>query len=253
MEWVAFVFGMIIGSFLNVCIHRLPLSQSIVHPRSACPGCAHPIRAYDNIPVVSYLALRGRCRDCGMPIPWRYPLVELLSGAFAALAVVKFGLSGQAALIYLLVAALLVVTFIDIDHRIIPDVISLPGIPIGLAASFGLSDVSPLQSLIGILAGGGSLFLVAWGYQLATGREGMGGGDIKLLAMIGAFFGWPGVLFTIFTASLTGTLAGLSVILRQRGDMKLAVPFGPFLAIGAIGYAFIGPETLAWYLQWMRP
>ncbi|MCU0558915.1 MAG: prepilin peptidase [Desulfobacterales bacterium] len=253
MEWVAFVFGLIVGSFLNVCIHRLPLSQSVVHPRSACPGCSRPIRAYDNIPVVSYLALRGRCRDCGMRIPWRYPLVELLSGAFAALAVVKFGLSGQAAVVYLLVAALLVVTFIDIDHRIIPDVISLPGIPIGLAASFGLSGVSPLQSLIGILAGGGSLFLVAWGYQLATGREGMGGGDIKLLAMIGAFFGWPGVLFTVFTASLTGTLAGLAVILRQRGDMKLAVPFGPFLAIGAIGYAFIGPETLAWYLKWMRP
>ena len=252
MEWVAFVFGLVIGSFLNVCIYRLPASQSIVHPRSACPGCAHPIRAYDNIPVVSFLILRGRCRDCGMRIPWRYPLVELLSGAFAALAVAKFGAGGQAALMYLLIAALLVITFIDIDHRIIPDVISLPGIPIGLAASFGLTDVTPLQSVIGILAGGGSLFLVAWGYQLITGREGMGGGDIKLLAMIGAFFGWPGVLFTIFTASLTGTLAGMAVILRQRADMKLAVPFGPFLAIGAIGYVFIGPETLAWYLQWMK-
>jgi leader peptidase (prepilin peptidase)/N-methyltransferase len=253
MEWVAFVFGLVIGSFLNVCIYRLPLSHSIVHPRSACPGCDHPIRAYDNIPVVSYLFLRGRCRDCGMRIPWRYPLVELLSGAFAALAVVKFGAGAQAALIYLLIAALLVITFIDLDHRIIPDVISLPGIPIGLAASFGLTDVSPWQSVIGILAGGGSLFLVAWGYQLITGREGMGGGDIKLLAMIGAFFGWPGVLFTVFTASLTGTLAGMAVILRRRGNMKLAVPFGPFLAIGAIGYAFIGPETFAWYLQWMRP
>jgi leader peptidase (prepilin peptidase)/N-methyltransferase len=252
MEWVAFVFGLVIGSFLNVCIYRLPASQSIVHPRSACPGCAHPIRAYDNIPVVSFLILRGRCRDCGMRIPWRYPLVELLSGAFAALAVAKFGAGGQAALMYLLIAALLVITFIDIDHRIIPDVISLPGIPVGLAASFGLTDVTPLQSVIGILAGGGSLFLVAWGYQLITGREGMGGGDIKLLAMIGAFFGWPGVLFTIFTASLTGTLAGMAVILRQRADMKLAVPFGPFLAIGAIGYVFIGPETLAWYLQWMK-
>lgn len=252
MEWVAFVFGLVIGSFLNVCIYRLPASQSIVHPRSACPGCGHPIRAYDNIPVVSFLILRGRCRDCGMRIPWRYPLVELLSGAFAALAVAKFGAGGQAALMYLLIAALLVITFIDIDHRIIPDVISLPGIPVGLAASFWLTDVTPLQSVIGILAGGGSLFLVAWGYQLITGREGMGGGDIKLLAMIGAFFGWPGVLFTIFTASLTGTLAGMAVILRQRADMKLAVPFGPFLAIGAIGYVFIGPETLAWYLQWMK-
>ncbi len=253
MEAAAFVLGLVIGSFLNVCIHRLPLSQSIVHPRSACPACAHPIRAYDNIPVVSYLILRGRCRDCGARIHWRYPLVELLTGAFAALTAATFGVGAEAALMFVLIAALLVVTFIDIDHRIIPDVITLPGIPVGFAASFGLTAIDPLQSLIGILAGGGSLYLVAWGYQLITRREGMGGGDIKLLAMIGAFFGWPGVLFTIFTASLTGTLAGIAVILHQRGDMKLAVPFGPFLAVGAIAYLFYGPETLAWYLKMMRP
>ena len=256
MEWVGFVFGMVIGSFLNVCIYRLPASQSIVHPRSCCPQCGHLVRAYDNIPVLSYLLLHGRCRDCGARISPRYPLVELLSGAFAAMTVVRFGVGWTAAVVFVLVATFLVITFIDIDHRIIPDVITLPGIPTGLAASFVLDPapplVQPLESLIGILAGGGSLFLVAWGYQFITRREGMGGGDIKLLAMIGAFFGWPGVLFTIFTASLTGTLAGMAVILRQRADMKLAVPFGPFLAIGAIGYVFIGPETLAWYLQWMK-
>jgi leader peptidase (prepilin peptidase)/N-methyltransferase len=165
-----------------------------------------------------------------------------------------------------LIAAFLVVTFIDIDHRIIPDAISLPGIGIGLAASVvpwllggpgqtaasALPVQTPLDSLIGILLGGGSLFLVAWGYQLITGREGMGGGDIKLLAMIGAFTGWKGVLFTIFVASLTGTLAGVALMLRQRGDMKLAVPFGPFLAVGAVAYLFIGPETFGWYLRAMR-
>jgi leader peptidase (prepilin peptidase)/N-methyltransferase len=182
----------------------------------------------------------------------RYPVVELLSGAFAAMALARFGLGWQALLMYALIAAFLVITFIDLDHRIIPDVITLPGIPIGLAASFGPGMISPLESLVGILAGGGSLFLVAWGYQLVTKREGMGGGDIKLLAMIGAFIGWKGVLLTIFIASLTGTLAGMALIFRRRGDMKLAVPFGPFLAVGAIAYLFMGPELMSWYLAAVR-
>jgi leader peptidase (prepilin peptidase)/N-methyltransferase len=252
MEWMGFIFGLVIGSFLNVCIHRLPASQSIVHPRSRCPQCGHLIRVYDNIPVLSYLLLRGRCRDCGARISLRYPVVELLSGAFAAMALARFGLGWQALLMYALIAAFLVITFIDLDHRIIPDVITLPGIPIGLAASFGPGMISPLESLLGILAGGGSLFLVAWGYQLVTQREGMGGGDIKLLAMIGAFIGWKGVLLTIFIASLTGTLAGMALIFRRRGDMKLAVPFGPFLAVGAIAYLFMGPELISWYLAAVR-
>lgn len=252
MEWAGFIFGMIVGSFLNVCIYRLPVSRSIVRPRSQCPHCGHPIRAFDNIPVLSYLVLRGRCRDCGARIPLRYPLVEFLSGVFAAMTVARFGLGLQAALIFALIAALLVITFIDLDHRIIPDAITLPGIPIGLAASFGPGWISPSESLIGILAGGGSLLLVAWGYQLITQREGMGGGDIKLLAMIGAFMGWKGVLFTIFVASLTGTLAGVALICCRRGNMKLAVPFGPFLAVGAIAYLFIGAELWSWYIAAVR-
>ncbi len=253
MEWVGFVFGMVIGSFLNVCICRLPACQSVVHPRSSCPQCGHLIRAYDNIPVLSYLLLRGRCRDCAARISPRYPLVELLSGTFAAMTVIRFGVGWTALVVFLLIAALLVITFIDIDHRIIPDVISLPGIPLGLAASFGPGLVPPLEALIGILAGGGSLFLVAWGYQIITKREGMGGGDIKLLAMLGAFIGWKGVLFTIFVASLTGTLAGVALMFQRREGMKLAVPFGPFLAVGAMAYVFIGPEVMHWYLRWMRP
>jgi leader peptidase (prepilin peptidase)/N-methyltransferase len=168
------------------------------------------------------------------------------------MAVARFGFGGQAALMFALIAALLVITFIDLDHRIIPDVITLPGIPVGLVAGFGPGLVAPAESLIGILAGGGSLFLVAWGYQLITQREGMGGGDIKLLAMVGAFVGWKGVLFTIFVASLTGTLAGMALICRRRGDMKLAVPFGPFLAVGAIAYLFIGPELWSWYIAAAR-
>ena len=252
MEWVGFAFGLVIGSFLNVCIHRVPTSQSIIHPRSRCPQCGHLIRAYDNIPVLSYALLRGRCRDCGTRISPRYPVVELLSGAFAAMTVARFGLDWTGAVVYALIAAFLVITFIDIDHQIIPDMITLPGIPIGVAASFGPGLVSPLEALIGILAGGGSLFLVAWGYQLIAKREGMGGGDIKLLAMVGAFVGWQGVLFTIFVASLTGTLTGIAMMFRRPGGMKLKVPFGPFLAVGAIAYLFIGPETMAWYIRWLR-
>ena len=252
MVWFALMFGLCVGSFLNVCIYRLPLSRSVVTPRSACPNCGSLIRARDNIPCLSWLLLRGRCRDCGDPISVRYPMVELLSGAFAAMAALRFGLGWQALVVYLLVAALLVVTFIDLDHRIIPDVITLPGIPAGLAASFGLTALTPLESLIGIRAGGGSLFLVAWGYEVLTKRPGMGGGDIKLLAMIGAFIGWKGVLFTIFVASFTGTLAGVALMLRRGADMKLAVPFGPFLAVGAAAYLFLGPETIAWYLRWIR-
>ena len=252
MTWAAFAFGLVIGSFLNVCIHRLPAGRSVVHPRSSCPGCGHLIRGYDNIPVLSYLILRGRCRDCGTRISPRYPLVELLSGGFAAMTAARFGAGWEGLIMFALVASFLVVTFIDLDHRIIPDVISLPGIGLGLAASFLPGMLTPVDSLIGLLAGGGSLFLVAWGYELITHREGMGGGDIKLLAMIGAFMGWKGVFFTIFVASLTGTLAGVALMLRRHGGMKLAVPFGPFLAIGAIAYLFIGPETFAWYLRAMR-
>jgi leader peptidase (prepilin peptidase)/N-methyltransferase len=250
MEWLgAAIFGLIIGSFLNVCIHRLPASQSIATPRSRCPQCGHLIRAWDNIPVLSYVLLKGRCRDCGAAISARYPLVEMLSGAFAAMTVVRFGFGWTALILYALIAAFLVITFIDIDHRIIPDVITLPGIPIGLAASFGPGIISPLESVLGILSGGGSLFLVAWVYQTVTKREGMGGGDIKLLGMIGAFIGWKGVLFTIFVASLTGTLAGMALIVRRREGMKLAVPFGPFLAAGAIAYLFTGVEIMRWYLR----
>jgi leader peptidase (prepilin peptidase)/N-methyltransferase len=252
MTWAAFAFGLVIGSFLNVCIHRLPAGRSVVHPRSSCPGCGHLIRGYDNIPVLSYLILRGRCRDCGTRISPRYPLVELLSGGFAAMTAARFGAGWEGLIMFALVASFLVITFIDLDHRIIPDVISLPGIGLGLAASFLPGMLTPVDSLIGLLAGGGSLFLVAWGYELITHREGMGGGDIKLLAMIGAFMGWKGVFFTIFVASLTGTLAGVALMLRRHGGMKLAVPFGPFLAIGAIAYLFIGPETFAWYLRAMR-
>jgi leader peptidase (prepilin peptidase)/N-methyltransferase len=249
IEFILFIFGICIGSFLNVCIYRLPHSKSIVYPPSACPGCDTPIRSYDNIPILSFLLLRGKCRTCKTVISIRYPLVELMVGLFAVCAYLKFGLTLEALIIYIFIASLVVITFIDIDYRIIPDAISLPGIPIGFAASFFLPAITYKESLAGILVGGGSLLLVAWVYSLITKKEGMGGGDIKLLAMIGAFVGWKGVLLTIFLSSAIGTLCGLLVMIRSGKNMKLAIPFGPFLAIGAMIHIFFGKELLFWYFH----
>jgi leader peptidase (prepilin peptidase)/N-methyltransferase len=241
--------GLCFGSFLNVCIYRLPAGRSIIRPASSCTGCNTPIRWYDNIPVISYLILGGRCRTCNTIISLRYPIVELLTGLFALGAWLRFGPHPQTVVYFVFIAALLVITFIDIDHRIIPDAISLPGIPIGFILSFLLPQIGWRDSLLGIVIGGGSLFAVAWGYHRLTGKEGMGGGDIKLLGMIGAFIGWQGVLFTIMASSFTGTVVGLVLMLQSRKGMKTAVPFGPFLAIGAILYLFFGPQWIAWYLH----
>ena len=249
VEITIFIFGICIGSFLNVCILRLPAGQSIVHPPSSCPRCGSAIRFYDNIPVLSYFLLRGKCRTCKTPIAFRYVLVELLGGCMAVCTYLRFGPTVTGGIYYLFIAALLVITFIDLDHRIIPDVISLPGIPAGVAASFMIPSLNTVDALIGILAGGGILYLVAWSYDRFTGKEGMGGGDIKLLAMIGAFIGWHGVLLTIFAASAIGTLVGILAMLKSRKTMKMAIPFGPFLSLGAIIYLFFGNELIFWYLH----
>jgi leader peptidase (prepilin peptidase)/N-methyltransferase len=251
-EISAFVFGACIGSFLNVCIYRIPEGKSIVHPPSACPKCGYAIRWYDNIPILSYLLLRGRCRRCRVHIPLRYPLVELITGIAALAIFLKYGLTATTPVYFLFVAVLLVITFIDIDHQIIPDRLSLTGIPLFFCLGFLVPAVSWQDALIGILVGGGILYAVALGYQLLTGRDGMGGGDIKLLAMIGALIGWQGVLFTIFLASISGTLIGLALTLPAGRSMKSRLPFGPFLAAGAIAYIFFGPELIYWYLGILR-
>jgi leader peptidase (prepilin peptidase)/N-methyltransferase len=243
-----FGIGLCIGSFLNVCIYRVPQGASIVSPPSACPGCGARIRWYDNLPVISYILLGRRCRHCKTSISIRYPLVELLTGIFAVTVALQFGFQWESLIYFIFIAALLVVTFIDLDHRIIPDVISLPGIPIGFAASFALPAVTWSNSLYGILLGGGSLLAIAWGYRLITGKDGMGGGDIKLLAMIGAFLGWQGVIFTIMASSLIGTIVGIAVMVKAGKSMKLAIPFGPFLAAGAVLHLFFGPRIIHWYI-----
>jgi len=246
-----FLLGLCVGSFMNVVIYRLPASESIVHPGSRCPGCKTPIRFYDNIPVFSWLILRGKCRHCGFRIPIRYALIEFLGGITALSVYLRFGLTLDALVYFLFITTLIVVTFIDIDHRIIPDRITLPGIPLFFMASLLMPVPTWVDALLGVVAGGGSLLLIAWGYGVLTGREGMGGGDIKLLAMIGALLGWQGVLFTIFMSSAVGTLVGVLLMLRARKGMKLAIPFGPFLSIGGIFYIFYGPALVDWYVRRM--
>ena len=249
----AFIFGACIGSFLNVCIYRIPEGKSIIHPPSACPHCGYRIRFYDNIPIISYLLLRGRCRQCQTHIPIRYPMVEAITGLAALGAFLKFGPTLAAGIYFLFIAVLLVITFIDIDHQIIPDILSVTGIPLFFALGFLIPAIAWQDALIGILAGGGILYAVAAGYQLLTGRDGMGGGDIKLLAMIGALIGWQGILFTIFFSSVSGTLIGLLLTMPAGRSMKSRLPFGPFLAAGAVAYVFFGPEVIHWYLGFARP
>ncbi|BCR04677.1 type 4 prepilin-like proteins leader peptide-processing enzyme [Desulfuromonas versatilis] len=245
----AFTLGACIGSFLNVCIYRIPAGESIVSPPSRCPNCGAGIRWYQNIPILSYLLLGGKCASCKVRISPRYPLVEALTGLLFVLVLYYFGISWATPVYWLFVATLVVITFIDLDHQIIPDVISLPGIPIGFACSFAIPWISWSDSLLGILIGGGSLFLVAFVYELLTKKEGMGGGDIKLLAMLGAFLGWKAVLPIIFISSLLGSLVGVPVMLLKKADSKLAIPFGPFLAAGALIFLFWGRAIIHWYLS----
>ncbi len=258
MVAIVFTFGAIVGSFLNVCIARIPNGQSVVRPPSHCPKCKNSIRFYDNIPILSYLWLLGRCRSCGERVSPRYLFVEALTGMLAVFLYDQFGLGLAFFTGFIFVATLIVISFIDLDVRIVPDVISLPGIVAGvlfsLVAKFLISDPSeiiptPLSALIGILAGGGFLFAVAWIYERVTGVDGMGGGDIKLLAMIGAFLGWHSIPFTIFLASLAGSMVGLVAMIATGAGRRLALPFAPFLCLGATLHLFFGRELVAFYFN----
>ncbi len=245
---ILFVLGSIIGSFLNVCIVRLPEKQSIVFPGSHCPRCKTPIPFYWNIPLVSYILLGARCRHCGEPISFRYFVVELASALTAAGLFLHFGLTLAYAAAFVFTAALLVITFIDLTHQIIPDSISLPGIPLCFACSFMVPWTTPLMSLLGIVVGGGTLYVFAAGYKLLTGIDGMGGGDIKLLAMAGAFLGWKGALTALIVGALSGSIVGVAVMAAKGKNMKYAIPFGPFLAFGSFCALLWGERLISWYL-----
>jgi len=240
MYTLAFIFGAAIGSFLNVCIFRLPEERSIVKPASQCPHCHHPIRYSDNIPIISFLLLGGKCRDCGAKISWRYPLAELITALLSLALFFKFGLSLNFFIFFIFTAVLIIITFIDLDHQIIPDVLTLPGIPLFFLAAVFLVKVPWKDALIGLLIGGGVLMTIAIVYEFITKREGMGGGDIKLLAMIGGFFGWQSLIFVLLFSSFTGAIIGITAMIIKKQDTKYAVPFGPFLSAAAVAYIFWG-------------
>lgn len=254
---LVFIFGTIVGSFLNVCIGRIPNEESVVFPPSHCPQCKAPIAFYDNLPLLSYLWLRGKCRACHERISPRYFIVELLTGLVALALYFRFGLSYTFVVSFVFAAAMIVISFIDLDVRIVPDVISLPGIIVGLVFSvvgyFVFTDAfeiipNPLSSLTGILVGGGFLLATAWIYEKVTGVDGMGGGDIKLLAMIGAFLGWPSIPVTLFVASVLGSVIGVGLMLATGAGRRLALPFAPFLCSGALIYLFYGEALIRFYL-----
>lgn len=240
--------GLCIGSFLNVCIYRIPLGQSVVHPPSRCMTCGKTLRWYHNVPVISWLLLRGRCGFCGDGVSARYPAVEALTGVVFALHGLVFE-PGPLLLVRLLFAAVLIVlAFIDIDHRILPDSMTLTGIPLGVLASVwlppGLRD-----SLIGVLLGGGSLWLIAEAYYRWRKIEGMGMGDVKMLAMIGAVLGWRAVVVTLVLSSCSGALVGAVMLSRAKDGMRYALPFGTFLSIGALVASLVGEPLVTWYLS----
>jgi leader peptidase (prepilin peptidase)/N-methyltransferase len=263
----AFVIGACIGSFLNVCIHRIPADESVVSPPSRCPGCRARIAWYDNVPIVSWLVLGGRCRRCGIPITVRYPVVEATTGLLALVALARLGPTPAAVVAFAFTAALLLITYIDFDHLFIPDEVSLPGVLVGLVVAALPGGIGLANAALGAAVGGGLLWLVAWGYERSTGTEGMGLGDVKLLAMIGAFLGWQAIPIVLVVASIGGSLAGVLVIFGARGRRAMrqvrrrlglratvpfvrraarrtAIPFGPFLALGAVVALYVPSFTL---------
>ncbi len=253
LSFLALLLGAVVGSFLNVVILRLPEEEgSIVHPPSHCPGCQTPLRWYDNIPVVSFLLLRGRCRTCHRPISWQYPLVEVATALLSLALYQRFGASIGFAIYFLFIAALVPIIFIDLRHQIIPDRISLPGMALGLALSLVNPFLSWQDAGLGLLLGGGTLYAIAAGYYLFTKRVGMGGGDIKLLAMIGAFLGWQSLPFVILSSSVLGTLVGIGVMIKERKGGKSMIPYGPFLAVGAMLYLFYSQKILTLAIAWLQ-
>jgi leader peptidase (prepilin peptidase)/N-methyltransferase len=228
---------------------RLPKEESIITPGSHCPYCQSPIKFYDNIPLISYFLLRGKCRKCKKKISIQYPLIEGITAICSFILFLKYGISLSYLFYFTFVAALIVITVIDLYHQIIPDVISIPGIGVGLLSALVLPHITFFNSLIGMILGGGSLFIVATLYRWLFKREGMGGGDVKLLAMIGAFLGWESVIVTIISSSLIGSIIGIIIIIFKGKNFKYAIPFGPFLSLGAVITLFYKNEILFWYFQ----
>ena len=246
-------FGALLGSFLNVVIYRMPRGLSVVGGRSMCPQCRETIRWFDNVPIASWIALGGKCRRCGWRIPIRYPVVEALSAVGAFVCVWKYGATLQAAWLYAFVAIMIAITFIDWEHQIIPDPLSIGGTALGFVGAWVCLDVSVVESLIGAAVGAGLILAIATAYKAARKVEGMGGGDVKLMAMIGAFMGWQMVLAVLFLAAAAGSVYGVWLMRRAGGDGKTAVAFGSFLAPAACLMLLSGGRLLSLYLGTFSP
>ncbi len=239
-----FTFGLLIGSFSNVCIHRLPKEESVAFPGSHCTACNTPIRALDNIPVFSYLLLGGKCRACGQKISIVYPLIEIVVALLIVAVYIQFGVSWEFLIYAVVSTALVIITVIDYEHQIIPDRITLPGIVLGLGAGSYL--VGPINSVLGFLLGGGLFYLLA-----VLSRGGMGGGDIKFIAAAGALLGWQKILLVIVLGATLGSIIGLALMVAKKKDRKSQIPFGPFLAIGTLIAIFFGEDLISMYLSTM--
>lgn len=248
-----FVFGAIFGSFANVVIYRLPREESIVLPASHCYSCKKPVKWYDNIPIFSWFILRGKCRSCGARFSFRYPMVELIMAVLFALAYHYAGISWTTLEYLIFIFGLVVCTFIDIDHMILPDEFTLSGIVIGLVGAALNPQRDFLDAFFGVLMGGGFLWAMAYVYYLFTKQEGMGGGDIKLLAWIGALLGWKAIPFVIMSSAIIGSVIGLIAARKQKAGLKTVIPFGPYLALGAVIYLFGGESIALWYLNLFLP
>jgi len=243
-----FILGLIVGSFCNVCIYRIPRKESIIYPASHCPSCHTTISAKDNIPLLSYILLKGRCRNCGSKISIQYPIVELLTGLIYLIIYLIYCLSIQSLIYIILSSALIIIAFIDLNEQIVPDVISLPGIGVGLILSFFVPYISFINSALGVLVGGGIILIIGLAGSVIFKKEAMGGGDVKLTAMIGAFLGWRYIIISLFLGFFLGALAGIFLVLSKIKSKEDMVPFGPFIVFGSLITLLYGDKIISWYL-----
>jgi len=243
-----FILGLILGSFSNVCIYRIPRNESIIYPASHCPKCGSHIKPVDNIPLLSFILLKGRCRNCKNKISIQYPTVEVLTGLIYLIIYLIYGLSIQSLIYIILSSALIIIAFIDLNEEIVPDVISLPGIVIGFILSFFVSYISFINSALGVAVGGGIILIIGLAGSVIFKKEAMGGGDVKLAAMIGAFLGWRYIVISLFLGFFLGALAGIILIMSKIKSREDTVPFGPFIVLGSFITLLWGEKIISWYI-----
>jgi len=243
-----FILGLIVGSFSNVCIHRIPRNESIIYPASHCPKCRSKIKPVDNIPLLSYILLKGRCRNCKSKISIQYPIVELITGLIYLIIYLTYGLGVQTLIYIILSSALMIIAFIDLNQQIVPDVISLPGIIIGFILSFFVPYISFINSALGVVIGGGIILVIGLAGSVIFKKEAMGGGDVKLAAMIGAFLGWRYIIISLFLGFFLGALVGIILILSKIKSREDTVPFGPFIVLGSFITLLWGEKIISCYI-----